>query len=285
MKAFICFAFILAVCFGRTLCELAVFALHSELYSYVLLIPFVSAYLIKLKWKELDFSNQPERRYGIVPLIAGVALLAGYRFAIRKGWSPEPEDFFAVMTLSLLFILLADAWIFIGWKNLRELTFPIALIFFSVPFPAGVRRGIETFLQHASAEVATTMLGVTGMPVLQEGTYFRLPGIRLDVAPECSGIHSTVVLALVGLVAGYLFLKSNWRRTALVLATLPLALLRNGFRIFTISELCVHIGPQMKDSPIHHRGGPIFFAISMIPFLFLLVFLRKRELRRAPKQP
>jgi exosortase len=182
-----------------------------------------------------------------------------------------------------LFLLLAGAFIFIG--GLRPLTFPIAFVFFSVPFPEGMRGWIEAFLQHNSAEVAAAMLRLSGMPVLQDGTYFHLPGFRLNVAPECSGIHSSVVLAMVGLVAGYLFLKSKWRRTVLMLAVVPLALLRNGFRIFTISQLCVHIGPQMIDSPIHRRGGPIFFALSLIPLWLLLMYLRKKELQSTPEQP
>jgi hypothetical protein len=33
----------------------------------------------------------------------------------------------------------------------------------------------------------------------------------------------------------------------------------------------------MIDSPIHHRGGPIFFVLSLIPFFGLLVLLRKWE--------
>lgn len=284
LKAFIGFAFILAVCFGRTLYDLVVFAWHSELYSYVLLIPFVSGYLVMLKWRELDFTSRPERRYAVIPLTAGAALLMGYWIAASRGWSPVPEDSFAILTLSLLFFLLADAWIFIGRRNLRMLTFPIALAFLSVPFPEGMRGWIEAFLQHASAEVAAAMLRLSGMPVLQDGTYFHLPGFSPEVARQCSGIHSSVVLLITGLVAAYLFLKTKWGRVVFVLAMVPLALLRNGFRIFTISELCVHIGPQMINSPIHRRGGPIFFALSMIPFYFLLKFLRKKEPQDAPKQ-
>jgi exosortase/archaeosortase family protein len=58
---------------------------------------------------------------------------------------------------------------------------------------------------------------------------------------------------------------------------IPLALLRNGFRVFVLGELCTHIGPQMIDTPIHHQGGPLFFALSLIPFFLLLVWLRKSE--------
>jgi exosortase/archaeosortase family protein len=61
----------------------------------------------------------------------------------------------------------------------------------------------------------------------------------------------------------------------LCLAVIPLALLRNGFRVFVIGELCVHVGPQMINSPIHHHGGPLFFVLSLPPFFLLLYFLRK----------
>ncbi len=65
----------------------------------------------------------------------------------------------------------------------------------------------------------------------------------------------------------------------MTLAVIPLAVLRNGFRVFTIGELCVHIGPQMIDSPIHHQGGPLFFILSLVPFLLLLYLLIRSERR------
>jgi len=60
---------------------------------------------------------------------------------------------------------------------------------------------------------------------------------------------------------------------------IPLAIARNGFRILVIGLLCVHIGPHMSDSFIHHRGGPIFFALSLIPLALLLFSLRRHDKR------
>jgi exosortase/archaeosortase family protein len=82
---------------------------------------------------------------------------------------------------------------------------------------------------------------------------------------------------ITSLLAGYLFLRRTSLRVILALSIVPLAILRNGFRIFVIGELCVHISPTMIDSFIHRKGGPIFFALSLIPFFLLLVFLRKRD--------
>ncbi len=129
------------------------------------------------------------------------------------------------------------------------------------------------------------MLKAAHTPVLADGLELRLPGIPLMVAPECSGIHSTMVLLMTSLMAGHMFLKSPWRRAILALVVGPLAIVRNGFRIFVLGELCVHIGPHMIDSPIHHHGGPIFFILSLIPFFLLLVFLRKTELPKKAAQP
>ena len=102
----------------------------------------------------------------------------------------------------------------------------------------------------------------------------------LLVGPECSGIHSSQVLLITSLLAGNLFLLSPWRRAFLALFIIPLAILRNGFRIFVIGELCVHVSPDMINSWIHRRGGPVFFALSLIPFFIVLAWLRKTELKR-----
>ena len=94
---------------------------------------------------------------------------------------------------------------------------------------------------------------------------------------ECSGIRSSLVLFITSLIAGKMFLKSQTHRALLAAFIIPLAIIRNGFRIFTIGMLCVHIGPEMIHSPIHHKGGPIFFALSLIPFFAFLWYLRRRE--------
>jgi exosortase/archaeosortase family protein len=57
--------------------------------------------------------------------------------------------------------------------------------------------------------------------------------------------------------------------------------LRNGFRVFVIGLLCVEIGPNMINSLIHRRGGPLFFTLSLVPLFVLLWWLRRTE--RRPK--
>jgi len=47
------------------------------------------------------------------------------------------------------------------------------------------------------------------------------------------------------------------------------------------AQLCVRVSPGMIDSYVHRHGGPIFFAMSLIPFFLLLVILRKSESKKS----
>jgi exosortase C (VPDSG-CTERM-specific) len=194
-------------------------------------------------------------------------------------------DSLALTIPSFVFLLWAfSAW-FLGRRLVRALAFQLGFLILMSPLPSFLREIIEAQLQHYSALSALGLFEMTGMPVFYTDLKFELSDISLRVAPECSGIHSSLALFITSLVAGHLFLKSNWKRTMLALAVAPLAVIRNGFRIFTIGELCVHIGPQMIDSKIHHKGGPIFFALSLIPFLILLYLLIRSERPADDRKP
>ncbi len=136
----------------------------------------------------------------------------------------------------------------------------------------------------ASAEVANLLFHLSGTPFLRAGAIFQLPDITIEVAQECSGIRSSWVLFMTGILAANLFLKTRWRRFALVAFVIPLGILRNGFRILVIGLLCVNVGPQMIHSIIHRRGGPVFFMLSLVPFLLVLWWLRKGEVRTRQPQ-
>ena len=91
-----------------------------------------------------------------------------------------------------------------------------------------------------------------------------------------------MVLFMVGWIAGYMFLNRAWQRAVLVLIVIPLAIIRNGFRICVVGELCVRISHDMINSPIHRKGGRLFFAMSLVPFVLILVFLEKIQCTRNP---
>jgi len=273
---------ILILCFSKPLYDLARYVLKSELYSHVLLIPFVSLYLVWIRRGISIPASAPARGWVVIPLALGMGSLALYWIALNADWTLRRNDTLALTTLSFISFFVGACVIFLGRRTLRSVAFPLGFLLFMVPFPTFVENGIETFFQHTSAAAAHAMITMAGTPLFRDGLSFQLPGVRLLVASECSGIRSSLVLLITSLIAGKLFLRSPWKRAILALAVIPLGIIRNGFRIFTIAELCVHVSPNMIDSAIHHHGGPVFFLLSLIPFFLLLILLRKMD---SPAKP
>jgi exosortase C (VPDSG-CTERM-specific) len=204
-------------------------------------------------------------------------VLAAYWLAVHATSKLADGDSLALITLSFVLFFLGDCFLFLGKETLQAIAFPIGFLVFMVPIPVFMNNWIVAFLQHGSAATAYGLFRLSGTPVFRYDMEFQLPGFSMEVAPECSGIQSSLVLFLTSLVAGHLFLRTPWKRAVLILAVIPLGILRNGFRIFTIGQLCVRLGPEMIHSPIHLRGGPVFFALSLVPFFLLLIVLWKSD--------
>jgi exosortase C (VPDSG-CTERM-specific) len=277
--------FLLLICFGRPLYDLLKFTAHSDLFSYIPLVPFISAYLIWTERKQITTQVWPCRIGAACAFIAGAGVAAIAWFATRPGSTLEGQDYLSLMTLSFLLFFWGACLALLGSKIMRDAAFPFVFLILAVPMPSAWDQNVRTFLQYASAYAAEMFFKLVGTPVSLVDLQMNLPDFSLIVAPECSGIHSTVVLFITSLLAAHLFLRRAWSRVVLVVAMLPLAILRNGFRIWVIGELCVHVSHKMIDSPIHHRGGPIFFALSLVPFLLLLVYLRKRDFNPSKTDP
>jgi exosortase C (VPDSG-CTERM-specific) len=276
---FLAFALLLALCFGQPLLFLAKYAVNSDLHSHIVLVPFVSAYLLFIQRRRLA-KEYLSSGWALIPLFVGLtALFLAWGQPAESNWGHG--DSLSLLTFSFVSLLTAGGFLFLGRKWMATAAFPFAFLIFMLPLPGAVVEFLETASKLASAEAAALFFNLTGTPVLRDGNVFHLPGISLEVAQECSGIRSSWVLFITSVLASYLFLKSPWRRAILISLVIPVAIVRNGFRILVIGLLCVQLGPQMINSVIHHRGGPLFFALSLIPLFLLLWWLRRGEQKKS----
>jgi len=280
LLAFLLFTAGLIGAFAGLLTLLALHAAGSELHSHILLIPFVTAYLIYIRRKQLPNEYDSSSFWGTVALLLGVTALVAARAPGIWGHPLSQNDYLALRTLSFICLLAAGGFFFLGRQWMRAAAFPFAFLIFMVPMPDAMTDALETASKLASTEAANLFFNMTGTPVLRTGTIFQLPTITIQVAQECSGIRSSWVLFITSVLAANLFLNSTWRRAVLVCFVVPLGIIRNGFRVWVIGVLCIYIGPQMIHSIIHRRGGPLFFALSLIPLFCLLWWLRRGEIVR-----
>ena len=260
--------------FFQPLVRLIQHADQSQLNSYIPMVPLVSAYFLYLKRNSLPTAFRSSIAGS---LILGVAGTLAFTASVVWSGTLSVNDSLALTTLAYVSIVAAGGFVFLGSRWMAAAAFPMAFLVFLVPLPDAVVYDLEMASVFASADVSAWLFRATGTPLLRDGTIFVIPGIVLQIAQECSGIHSSWVLFITSLVASHLFLTSPWRRLILVAFVIPLAIIRNSVRILVIGLLCVHIGPHMIDSFIHNQGGPIFFALSLGPLFLLLIWLRRHE--------
>jgi exosortase C (VPDSG-CTERM-specific) len=273
------FAILLTLAFFKPLYANVQYALKTDLHSHAILIPFVSGYLIWLMRGRALPPIASSAALGVLPLALGLVGLKFILFPTAEVLAAKPQDYLALATFSYLCLLWAGALTLLGWRFMREYLFPAAFLIFIVPMPTMMENGLEYFFQHTSADAFAVIADLGALSYYRDGLDFKLSTITLRVAQECSGIRSSYVLFITSLLAGHMFLQSPQRRLVLALFVIPLGIIRNGLRIYTIGMLCVHVGPHMIDSIVHTRGGPMFFALSLIPFFLFLLWLRRGEVR------
>lgn len=269
--------------FHEPLRRLVPFCLHSDIYSYIPLIPLITLYLFYL-----DRAKPPAPRGAGWPLALVLVVVAGAAGRLACSYAPVSEgpgeqDRLALSMLAFVVTLLGGASACFGRAAFRRHLTALLLLLFAIPWPVALENLLNTSLQRWSADVSHLLFRAAGTPVYREGPILYLPSLTIEVAESCSGIRSTLVLLITSILAGHLFLRSRWRRALVVACVLPISVLRNSLRILSIGLLTMHWDPAIINGPLHKRGGPLFFVASLAVLLAITMGLRLGDgvLRRA----
>jgi len=272
---FLVFVTVAGVMFYGPFRDLMKAALRSDYYSHIVLIPLVSAYLLFIRRKEIFADIE----YAFVPgaAVAGVGVLL-YCLARMVPLGLDKNDFSALVTLAALFFVVGAFILLFGLSAFRSARFALLFLLFMVPVPTALMDGIVRILQLGSTEFVALLFSITPVPVLREGIVFHLPNISISVAPQCSGIRSSLALVITSVLAGHMFLKRGWSKALLILAVIPITMLKNGIRIVTLSLLAVYVDTRiLTNSALHTDGGILFFILALCLMAPILFVLRKGE--------
>jgi exosortase len=258
--------------FRRTLSSLASLSFHDELASHILLIPVISAFLIYIERKRIFRTSRYCPWIGVPILLLAVILWYSH-----KALLPSLSD---ADRLSVAASLIVLAWIamfilFYGTGSFKAAAFPLLFLLLMTPLPFAVAQYIVSVLQKSSADTCYALFRLVGVPVIRHGFLFSLPGIDIEVAEQCSGIHSGLSLFIVGLLAEHALLKGKWKKACFILCIFPIAIFKNAVRIVTIAWLGIHVNPAVFYGPIHRQGGLPFSLLSLAMMAVLLWLLRR----------
>ena len=254
-------AFFIALSFRRTLLELVHTWYASRTYSYGFLILPLFGFLVWTRRKRL-LSVVPKPNLWGIPLLAALGLL----WLVGNLGEAKVVQEFAVIGMET-----TAAWLLLGTEVVTVLAFPLAFLFFAVPFGVSLIGPLQDFTAHFAVEALT----FTGVPAVLDGRTISLPSEVWTVAEACSGIRYLFSSIVVGTIYASLVYRSRKRKVLFVVAAILVPILANSVRAYGIILLAYLTDNRLAVGVDHIVYGGVFFIV--IEMMLLTVGLRWRE--------
>ncbi|MDR1996224.1 exosortase A [Azonexus sp.] len=242
---------------------------RSETYAHAFLVPPITLWLI---WRQRAavLAEQPRTSLLLAVPVAGTTLawLFGELTAVNA-----LTQFALVATLVLAIMAL------LGPPVSKRLAFPLAFLFFSVPFGDFMMPK----LMEWTATFTVLALRATGIPVYQEGLQFVIPSGHWSVVEACSGIRYIIASVTIGTLFAYLNYTSLRRRLLFIGVSLVVPVIANWLRAYMIVMLGHFSGNRIATGVDHLIYGWVFFGVVIL--IMFLIGARWSEPEAAPAPP
>jgi len=241
-----------AATYGPVLARLAATWWNDSEYSHGLICVPLAAVIVWYRRHELSGLRRMPSRAGLFGAVAALALLLIGTLG---------AELFLTRASLLLFLSSAVVYLF-GWRHLRAVAFPLAIVALSIPIPAILMTHITLPLQFAASAAAEAALSVVRIPVLREGNVLVLPDATLQVAEACSGVRSMMSLLVIGVVVARIMDRHLVTRMAIVAAAVPVTIAINAVRVTATAVATEYYGIAAAEGAVHEALGIILFFAS-----------------------
>ncbi len=267
-------------------------ALQSEVTSYVLVIPFLLAYLFYRKRKMIKAAVplEPSKLWKKIPLneVAGALLfLASLLLYWYGSYTFTPLEYHM---LALPIFVSACVLILFNMQTLRQILFPIVFLFLLVPPPAEILYYVGSLLSSFSSDLSYNLLKILSIPV-SLSTIDGIPTITvtqpdgtiipLQVDIACSGIYSQIGFFIFALFIAYIIRDKLWKKGAMFLLGFPLIYMLNVLRIAIIGILGYYYGEDLALNMFHLFGGWVLIFLGT--FMLLVISEKLFKTRITPR--
>lgn len=240
-----------------------------EDWGHALAIPLISGWMV---WKQrAAIARTPIRVFwpGLAPMLLGMVC---YLFFVVGVPNHMLQGFSIVLTVFGVTLLL------LGSAMMRHLFLPIAYLVFAVTLAERIMIEVTFQLKLIASYGAWVLLSATG-PMI--GYSVRLDGnmiemIRFDgtifpmnVADACSGMRMVVAFVALGAAVALLGSTRWWQRTAVLLLTVPVAVLMNVLRVAVLGWLGF-FNENLAGGEAHTVIGTILLLPSLLFFMLLV---------------
>jgi exosortase len=232
--------------------------------GHVAIVPVLGLVLLLVDLHR--FPRSADRRSSVAVALTGLALSLVF-MAYRTG----------IVHAQVLSVIAATAvlvWSLYGLRGVRRAAFALAFMLLMVPPPREVMATVVPTLQSTAAIVTGGVLRTLQIPMQQDGVFLRLPGLQLHVAEECAGLRFLLIQLVCVAAFARVVLPTIQRQIAVIVLSIPVAILANVARVTVTSIGAYAIGPHVVTGPLHYYIGKMFWAAALGSVIVISTLLR-----------
>ncbi len=241
--------------------------------SHSYFIPLISAWLV---WTNRDAIR---RSIGEPSLLGLAAIIVAGMFLVLG----QLTHIYVIQHVGLVIAIAGLVAGFGGTSLLRATAAPVGFLLFAVPPPFWLITVLSWKFQAVSSILGVWMIQLMDIPVFLSGNVIDLGDYKLQVAEACSGLRYLFPFLSLGVMTAYLFRGPLWQKLAIILATFPITIFMNSFRIAVTGALVQAYGPQHAQGALHFFEGWVVFVLCMLAlFAVIAAFSFFSKPRRSP---
>ncbi|MEM8946029.1 MAG: exosortase/archaeosortase family protein, partial [Planctomycetota bacterium] len=165
-------------------------------------------------------------------------------------------------------------WLFQGRQRFRWMLPSLAFLWFATPLPGTIEVLLSTPLQHIAAIVSGWSLRLIGQPAVVEGTTILLNEHVLDIERACSGLRMFYGILAMAFSCAVLLRMRGWMAFALLIATIPVAMIANVCRIVVTALLLQQYSSEAASRFSHDFAGVLMIPLAVVLFIAYASWLR-----------
>jgi len=239
--------------------------IEDEQYGHGLMVLGLLGYVLYRRRDTLEVTSSHSSWFSI--FLSSLALLI-FIIGAASGIS-------VVRMYSIWVFMLAIVFAIGGWTLFRKLIVPMFIIFLLIPLPAPLGPSLTANLQLISSKLGVWVIRLFGGIVYLEGNVIEMGNVKLLVAEACAGLRYLFPLMSMGAIAGYIMHAPLWMRWLIFLATIPVTVFMNSFRIGVTGLLSEKWGTSHTEGFLHFFEGWVVFVAALIVLVLIAWVLIK----------
>ena len=239
---------------------------EDSYYSHGPIIPLVSLFLIYQKRDILE-------KISLQPNFVGLFI---FLFALLLHILGTILYIFSISGFSLYFLIIGLALFLLGKEKFKTVAFPIIFLIFMFPLPGAILTMVSFPLKIIAANAGVWTVSLSGIPIHIEGFNIAIPAGQLLVGNPCSGLRSLIAFLALGFLLAYITPLKLHNKFALIVLTIPIALISNIIRVAILISVSHYWGLEAAtpDTIVHSGSGVLVFVLG-----FSLLLLTSKVLK------